>query len=90
MAMVFGFEATPPGHDPIKITPAATAGSKPNTIAKEKPSSGMTVNCRKIPMSIARGIVRILVKSETARVAPIPNMINWMSGTISVFSSKSP
>ena len=51
------FDATPPEHEPIKITPAATSGSNPNALATPHPAKGMTVNCRNIPIRTALGIL---------------------------------
>ena len=72
---VIRFEATPPGQEPIRITPAATSGSKPNNMAILKPASGMTVNCRSIPSSTGHGMVNTRAKSFVLSVVPMPNMM---------------
>ena len=69
------FEATPPGQEPIRTTPAATSGSKPNALAMTRAVIGMIENCRTKPTNTGQGILATRPKSATLRVVPMPNMM---------------
>ena len=43
----------------------------------------MTENCRNAPTATGQGRRTISAKSDGASFMPMPNMITWMSGTIS-------
>jgi len=47
----------------------------------------MTENCRTNPTKTGQGILNTRPKSATLRVVPIPNIIIWIKGTISIFKS---
>ena len=85
---VIRFEATPPGHDPMRMTPAATSGSKPKRVAIAKPAKGMMLNCKTSPMNTGHGILATRVKSPVLSVVPMPNIMIWMSGTMRTPRSK--
>ncbi len=69
------FDATPPGQEPTKTTPAATWGGNPNVAASPAPTNGMMENCKTIPTSTARGIFNTRAKSDTLSIVPMPNMM---------------
>src|SRR6056297_718154 len=80
-------DATPPGQEPIKITPAAISASTCNTEASKNPLSGMIKYCKLTPIKTGRGIFKTRAKSARQSVVPMPNMMTWINGTISVFKS---
>ena len=63
--------------------PAATSPVKPKTVASTNPLNGMTPNCRSSPTRTPRGMISTRAKSPRLSVVPIPNMMIWMSGTMS-------
>ena len=83
-------DATPPEHEPMSTTPAAISSGNPKDTAMAHPRIGMTLNCKAMPIRTACGIRSARRKSPTLKVAPIPSMMSWMSGTVSLPSSKSP
>ena len=79
-------EAMPFGEQPIKMIPAAISGGRPLSLARVKPISGIIMKWLTTPMNTPLGVLITPAKSFSPIDVPMPNMINWISGVISVAS----
>ena len=84
---VIRFDATPPGHEPIRTTPAATSGSKPNSVAMQKTRQRHHRELQDHPDENRPRHGQHPAKSPTLSVVPMPNMMIWISGTMRSFRS---
>ena len=78
------FEAVPPGQQATRISPTASGGSRPSTVATDQPAAGMIRNCATNPVTMASGRVATRVKSPTDSVIPMPSMITARAATIAL------
>ena len=68
-------EEVPPGAQPTRMTPVASAASRPRPLARSQASSGMMTNWATTPARTGRGRRTTRTKSGGVRVRPIPNMM---------------
>src|SRR5690554_719386 len=65
----------PPGQVARIINPTAIIGLRLKAMASEKPIIGKNISWLLRPIKMALGFFRILVKSESIKVIPIPSII---------------
>lgn len=69
------FEEVPPGAQPTRMTPVASAASRPKPRASSQASSGIMTNWATTPARTGRGRRTTRTKSDGVRVRPIPNIM---------------
>ena len=78
----WSFDATPPGQQPTKHTPAAWAGGRRQIIEARTADAGMTQNCDRNPTATGFGRWAILRKSSVSSVVPMASMVNARAAVI--------
>ncbi len=80
------FDAVPPGQQPTRMTPAASAGGSCSAAAISQPRNGMMAYCATTPITTGMGRLAIMAKSGAVSVSPMPNMMIPRSGLIQAAS----
>ena len=77
---VMTLEDVPPGQQPTSMTPTASSVGSWKTRQSTHAMSGMMMNCDRIPVITAFGLVNTTLKSESLSVMPMPNITMPRSG----------
>ena len=67
--------AVPPGQQETRMMPSFSSGGRAKSVAMVQPMNGMMRNWARMPMKMARGVLRISLKLSNVRVIPMPSMM---------------